>query len=153
MHEEVFRALENGATVITASRRLARVLIREFHGIQTARGHTVWNRPDVLPLEAFLERGWREWLWLSADGDAPLLLNAVQEQALWQRIIRESPVGASLLQIPETARQAAQTWQLLAAYRLDVDGSRRPRIRPRLRLGRASSAGCAARVAGWSARG
>jgi ATP-dependent helicase/nuclease subunit B len=123
MHEEVFRALENGATVITASRRLARVLTREFHGIQTARGHAVWNRPDILPLEAFLERGWREWLWRCADGDAPTLLNAVQEQALWQRIIRESPVGASLLQIPETARQAAQTWQLLAAYRLDVDGS------------------------------
>ncbi len=123
MHEDVFRALENGATVITASRRLARVLTREFHGIQTARGHAVWNRPDILPLGAFLERGWREWLWRAADGDAPLLLNAVQEQALWQRIIRESPLGASLLQIPETARQAAQTWQLLAAYRLEVDGS------------------------------
>jgi ATP-dependent helicase/nuclease subunit B len=123
MHEEVFRALENGATVITASRRLARVLAREFHGIQTARGHRVWNRPDILPFESFLDRAWRDWLWRGANGDAPVLLNAFEEQALWQRIIRESPAGASLLQIPETARQAAQTWQLLAAYRLDVDGS------------------------------
>jgi len=123
MHEEISRALENGATVITASRRLARVLTREFHGIETARGHRVWNRPDILPFEAFLDRAWREWLWRGANGDAPVLLNALQEEALWQRIIRESPVGASLLQIPETARQAAQTWQLLAAYRLDVDGS------------------------------
>jgi ATP-dependent helicase/nuclease subunit B len=123
MHEEISRALENGATVITASRRLARVLTREFHGLETARGHRVWNRPDILPFEAFLDRAWSDWLWRGASGDAPLLLNAFQEQALWHRIIRESPEGASLLQIPETARQAAQTWQLLAAYRLDVDGS------------------------------
>src|SRR5580700_2953699 len=122
MHEELFRALENGATIITASRRLARVLTREFHGIATRNGQKVWGRPDILPFEAYLDRVWRDWLWLGANGDAPLLLNSLQEQALWQRIIRESPIGASLLQIPETARQAAQTWQLLAAYRLDVDG-------------------------------
>jgi len=123
MHEELFRALENGATIITASRRLARVLTREFHGIATRNGQKVWDRPDILPLEAYLDRAWRDWLWRGVDGDAPLLLNALQEQALWQRIIRESPIGASLLQIPETARQAAQTWQLIAAYRFDVDGS------------------------------
>jgi probable DNA repair protein len=123
MHEEIIGALQNGATVITASRRLARVLAREFNGIETARGHRVWNRPDVLPFEAFLDRCWRDWLWRGANGDAPVLLNALQEQALWQRIIGESPLGASLLQIPETARQAAQTWQLLSAYRLAVDGS------------------------------
>jgi len=123
MHEEIFRALENGATIITASRRLARVLTREFHGIETGRGRKVWNRPDILPFDAYLDRAWRDWLWRGANGDAPLLLNSLQEQALWQRIIRESPQGASLLQIPETARQAAQTWQLIVAYGLDVDGS------------------------------
>src|SRR5271154_4318496 len=122
MHDAIFRALTNGATVITASRRLSRVLTREFHGIETARGHRVWNRPDILPFDAFLDRAWRDWLWRGANGDVPVLLNALQEQALWQRIIRESPEGASLLQIPETARQAAQTSQRLAAHRLDVDG-------------------------------
>ena len=81
MHEEVFRALENGATVITASRRLARVLTREFHGIEAARGRMVWNRPDILPLESFWDRSWRDWLWRGANGDAPVLLNALQEQA------------------------------------------------------------------------
>jgi len=123
MHEGIFRALENGATVITASRRLARVLTQEFHGLETARGQGVWNRPDILPLEAFLDRAWRDWLWRGESSDAPVLLNAAQEQALWERIIRASPLGESLLQIPETARQAAQTWQLVVAYRLTVDGS------------------------------
>ena len=123
MLEEIFRAVENGATVITASRRLSRVLTGEFHGIETSRGHKVWNRPDILPFEAFLDRAWRDWLWGGANGETPVLLNAAQEQALWQGIISDSPQGASLLQIPETAQQAAQTWQLILAYRLTVDGT------------------------------
>jgi ATP-dependent helicase/nuclease subunit B len=123
MHEEIFRALQDGATVLTAGRRLARVLAREFHLMEAKRGHTVWNRPDVLPLDAFLDRMWGEWLARSADENAPVLLDAVQEQMLWEQIIRESPAGASLLQIPETARQAIETWGLMVEYRLPLDGT------------------------------
>jgi ATP-dependent helicase/nuclease subunit B len=123
MHEEIFRALQEGATVITASRRLARVLANQFHAMEAARGRTVWNRPDVLPLDAFLDRTWREWLGRWADQNSPVLLDAPQEQMLWEQTIRESMEGASLLQIPETARQTAETWRLVAEYRLPVDGS------------------------------
>jgi probable DNA repair protein len=91
--------------------------------MQMERGHTVWNRPEVLPLDAFLDRTWGEWLGRYADEDAPVLLNAAQEQMLWVQIIRDSPAGGSLLQIPETARQAAETWRLIVEYRLAVDGS------------------------------
>ena len=123
MHEEIFRALREGATVFTASRRLARVLAGEFHALEAARGRTVWNRPDVLPLDAYLDRTWAEWLARWAGRQAPLLLAAPQEQMLWEQIIRESPQGASLLQITETARQAVETWRLVLEYRLPVDGS------------------------------
>ncbi len=123
MHEEIFRALQDGVTVLTAGRRLARVLAREFHSIEARRGHSVWNRPDVLPLDAFLDRMFSEWLGRNADENAPVLLDTVQEQMLWEQIIRESPAGASLLQIPETARQAIETWALMVEYRLPLDGS------------------------------
>lgn len=123
MQEEVFRALADGATVSTAGRRLARVMIREFHTTQTGRGHRTWAHPDILPLDGFLDRAWREWLWSSTNGESPLLLNDLQEQALWDRIIRESPAGDSLLQIPETARVAMRTWRLVLEYRLPIDGS------------------------------
>src|SRR5579863_5938605 len=116
MHEETFRAVEAGATVITASRRLARVLVRDFHIQQKERGRSIWKRPDVLPLDAFLDRIWREWLWRGANGDAAVLLDPFQEQVVWEQIIRESPAGDSLLQIPETARQVMQAWQLVQAY-------------------------------------
>ena len=123
MHEEIFRALEEGATVITASRRLARVLADQFHSMEVARGRTVWNRPNVLPLDAFLDRTWADWLGRWADQNAPILLDAPQEQMLWEQIIRESPAGASLLQITETARQAIETWRLMAAYWISLSGS------------------------------
>src|ERR1700689_5485634 len=123
MHEEIFRALQKGAPVLTAGGRLARVLANEFHSMEAERGHTVWNRPDVLPLDAYLDRTWAEWLARYADEDAPILLDAAQEQMLWEQIIRESPAGASLLQVPETALQARETWRLIAEYRPPVDGS------------------------------
>lgn len=123
MHEEIFRALQEGATIITAGQRLARVLAREFHSLQAERGNTVWNRPDVLPLGAYLDRAWGEWLAGQGDENAPILLDAAQEQVLWEQIVRESPEGASLLRIPETARKAMDTSRLIAEYRLPVDGS------------------------------
>ncbi|HEX5226514.1 MAG TPA: PD-(D/E)XK nuclease family protein [Bryobacteraceae bacterium] len=128
MHDEIFRALEAGATVITAGRRLARVLASEFHSRQVEQGRGVWNRPDVLPLAAFVDRTFQEWLdrWVAEDTpgeDTPILLDAAQEQMLWEQIIRDSPAGESLLQIPQAASQAMETWRLVAEYRLPVDGS------------------------------
>jgi ATP-dependent helicase/nuclease subunit B len=123
MHEEIFRALREGAPVLTAGRRLARVLAGEFHSVEAERGRAVWDRPDVLPLDAYLDRMWDQWLARYADQNAPVLLDALPEQMLWEQIIRESPAGATLLQIPETARQAGETWRLMAEYRLTVDGS------------------------------
>jgi ATP-dependent helicase/nuclease subunit B len=122
MHEATFRAIKDGVTLITASRRLARALTQDFHSRQRAEGRSVWKTPDILPLDAFLERAWRGWVWSGASSDCPVLLNLLQEQTVWEEIIRASPAGDSLLQIPETASRAMEAWQLVHAYRLPVDG-------------------------------
>ncbi len=123
MQEDIFRALEAGATVITAGRRLARFLARDYHALQIARGRNVWSRPDILPFGAYLERTWNEWLACYGDENTPRLLDDLQEQALWERVIRAAPEGETLLQIAQAARQASETWQLVIEYRLPVDGS------------------------------
>jgi ATP-dependent helicase/nuclease subunit B len=123
MQEEIFRALEEGATVITASRRLARFLARDFHSMQIARRRRAWSRPDILPFGAYLERAWNEWLARYGDEKTPRLLDDAQEQAVWERVIRTAPEGDSLLQIRQAARQGRETWQLVIEYRLPVDGS------------------------------
>ena len=122
MHENFFRVIEAGATVVTASRRLARVLRQEFDFHQKALGRSVWKTPDILPLDSFLGRAWHEWILHGVKPDAPALLDPMQEQFVWEQVIRESREGESLLRIPETAAQAVETWQLVLAYRLPVDG-------------------------------
>jgi ATP-dependent helicase/nuclease subunit B len=122
MQEDSFRAIEAGATVVTASRRLARVLRQEFDFRQKELARPVWKTPDILPFDAFLGRAWRELILSGVHPDAPALLDPVQEQFVWEQVIRESPEGESLLRIPETARQAMEAWQVIVAYRLPVDG-------------------------------
>ncbi len=124
MHEETFRALESGATVITASRRLARVLSQAFHAFEREQGRSVWKTPDILPMDAFLGREWRNYvLRRSVKPEAcPTLLDALQEQAVWEQVIRDSPAGDSLLRVPETAHHAREAWQLIQSYRLPEDG-------------------------------
>src|SRR5580704_14708495 len=120
MHEDYFRAIESGATVITAGRRLARVLTQRFHEQQREQGRSVWNTPDILPLDAFLRRSW--WDCVQGRESRFTLIDALQEQVVWEQAIRESPAGDSLLRIPETARQATEAWQLVEAYQLPLDG-------------------------------
>ena len=124
MHEGCFRAIESGATLITASRRLARVLTAEFHAFERVQGRLVWNTPDILPLGAFLARAWTNWVRRASVGTFPAgtLLDALQEQVVWEQAIRESPAGDSLLRLPETAQRAMEAWQLVQAYRLPLDG-------------------------------
>src|SRR5579862_1543148 len=122
MQEDCFRAIEAGATVVTASQRLARVLRQEFDFRQKARARSVWRTPDILPLDAFLGRAWREWVLSGANPSPPALLDTLQEQFVWEQVIRDSPEGDSLLRIPETASEAIEAWQLVLAYRLPIDG-------------------------------
>jgi len=122
MQEDCFRAAEAGATVVTASRRLARVLRQEFDFRQKELARSVWKTPDILPFDAFLGRAWRDWVLSGANSGSPVLLDVVQEQFVWEQVIRDSPEGESLLRIPESAAEAMAASQLVLAYRLPVDG-------------------------------
>jgi len=122
MHEEFFRALDQSATIITVTRRLARFLTHMWHSRQCALGRSTWSMPDILPLDAFLERQWRDWVLGGGSDDCPRLLEPLQEQIVWEQIILESPAGETLLQISETARTAIRAWQLIQAYKAPVDG-------------------------------
>jgi ATP-dependent helicase/nuclease subunit B len=115
----ITRAVEQGATVLAASNRLARVLTESYTAQQRAQGRSVWKTPAILPWGGLLNRLWREWM-LNGGAACPVLLNSTQELAVWESIIRESPHGSQLLQIPETAEAAMGAWQLIHAYHLPV---------------------------------
>jgi ATP-dependent helicase/nuclease subunit B len=118
----MFAALEQGAVLLTATRRLARVSRFEFTSWQRDRGRSVWKSPLILPLDAYVRRLWDNWLALGSGEWDGVLLTARQEALVWEQIIRDSPEGASLLQIDATARRAMDAWSLIHDWRLPLDG-------------------------------
>jgi len=118
MTPDLAEAIASGATVVTPNRRLALVLKRNFDDAQAAAGLAVWNSADILPLPAFVARAYQDALHSTHAPQLPLLLTPVQEQALWESLIRDSEAGSRLLALPETARLAREAWQIAQAWHL-----------------------------------
>ena len=105
-------------TVVTPNRRLSQALTENFDAHQIARGLSVWEAPDILPLEAFVQRLYEDLLYSDAAEDLPLLLTPAQEQALWQEVVRD----ANLLSAADTAAQCRDAWRLAHAWRIPLAG-------------------------------
>ena len=111
--EQTVEAALNGATVVTANTRASRNLLRACDQRRKA-GAAAWRTPSVLPLAA-----WATELWQSAQVSGALdqtLLGPLQQQALWTRIVGESPSSTVVLNGRELARLASQAWEAMHAY-------------------------------------
>jgi probable DNA repair protein len=105
-------------TVVTPNQRMAAALARDFDAHQLARGIAVWAAPDILPLQAFVERAWADLLYTDLAISLPLLLSPEQEQALWANIIGASKEGEALLAQAQTAASCRDAWQIAHAFGL-----------------------------------
>ncbi len=118
-----FAALAAGATVVTASRRLARQLQADFNRRMQSEGRGAWAGADILPWPAWVARIWSETfgLALADPAVAPrVLLSSAQERRLWEAIVNDSAWSHVLLQLPATARTAQEAWQLVHEWRLPL---------------------------------
>lgn len=125
--QDITETLDQGGTIITANDRLARQL-RLVHAERCRTdGKAVWMRPAI--------RSWQEWLRECHGGlldraltdiaeRPPVVLSPRQAEAVWQRIIEQSPTGAGLLQGGATAIAAAEAWDLLCGWQVPLTGSR-----------------------------
>ena len=102
-------------TVVTANARLSRQMRRDYDGERRRQGLRVWESPDILPRGAWLERVWQECAYREPF-DTPVLLSAVQDEALWEQSIAESSATDVLLDLPATVSAAAQAWNLVHAW-------------------------------------
>ncbi|MBF0368247.1 MAG: PD-(D/E)XK nuclease family protein [Magnetococcales bacterium] len=113
-------ALNRGDLCLTVNRRLARTLAKAYDQEQIHKGRQVWSTPEILPLSAWLQRLWGEWLDLQEESVPPLLLTPWQERTLWQEIIQSSPEGAGLMQVADAADQAMEASRLLNSWGLEM---------------------------------
>lgn len=123
MEQTLINALEQGATVITANRRLTRHLATCYAAHQQASGANVWETPDVLPWPAWIARSWESWFDAARDTDkpAPALLAPEQEQALWERVIQDCERDDPRFDARAAAGLALDAWRLWRAWRLPLE--------------------------------
>ena len=107
--------LESGQLILTPGKRLARQITHSWLSQLT---HTVARPPSVQPVDAWLEQQWRNAV-ESGRLPAALLLSPLQEQALWQYVVREDMEkrGSFSLSHPKSAALRAQSaWHKLLMH-------------------------------------
>ena len=113
MYNWLSDALDNAGTVVSANRRLARVLADEFVALQLQSGKTAWRKQAIA--------SWHDWL-LSISNAAleqeklPTRINAQQSQILWERCLRKE-IGDDAAGVSRLVKMSRDSWQRLLHLR------------------------------------
>jgi len=118
MDNKLSKLINDGVTVLTPTQRLSRHIRYQFATDQITQGKQAWQTPDCLPWSAWCKRSFESLAFRLSDNT--LLLNKLQQQWLWQGIIKHSKHKNQLLQITATAKQAAQAYQLAKEWAVPI---------------------------------
>lgn len=112
MNPEIKQAINNGFSIITSTKRLARLIQQQYAEDQLAQHKKVWETPDILPWQSYVKRMWQE------TGIPVMVLNDLQQKLVWQKIIEANDSDTTLIPTSTLASQAylalkkARQWQL-----------------------------------------
>ncbi|MBT5862480.1 MAG: hypothetical protein HOH37_06235 [Gammaproteobacteria bacterium] len=116
MYDWILEANDGAGSIITANRRLARLLRIESSVQQQLGGKTAWQTPIIC--------SWQDWLvtlaanTINQDG-FPTHINISQSQLLWETCLREE-VTESEGSIGNLVRLSRDTWQRLSDWRVSL---------------------------------
>ena len=111
MKDRVLSALAQGATLVTANRRLRRKWRADFDAAQQTAGHRTWASPLIVNYDDWLHEAHQDRF------SSQLLLSDFAERYLWEQTIPD----AALLDRFATAKMASQAWALLCTWRVPLD--------------------------------
>ncbi len=116
MYEWLTDALQGPSTVITANRRLARVLLEESAQQQVRFGKAAWRSPSI--------HSWQNWLEKMLLGatdqvSLPTTINQHQSQLLWERCLSKE-IDESSSGLAGLVRLSRDTWQRLADWHVTI---------------------------------
>ncbi len=107
---------DDASQVVTASRRLARLLTTEYNARQIAKGSAAWLTPVIV--------AWPDWLarlfGAAGPGNQPSRLSAHQSRVLWERVLRQL-IDDPLVNVPTLTRHARDAWKRLHEWRVPFD--------------------------------
>ena len=115
----MFERIDENTTVLTPNRRLAATLHQEYQQYQHQNGRTVWQTPDILPLQSWLQRLFHDCTHQSFD-PFPLLLNDIQERFLWGQVLSSINNVQELLQVSKTIDVIQSAFGLIQQWQIDL---------------------------------
>jgi hypothetical protein len=113
MYERVYAALQEGATVVAANRRLARYLLKHFERQQMQAGRTAWPTPEINSWPSWVEHLWDESRFTDGGASRLTLLSEQRCILLWEQLIARSGRSALGTPVPLLARNARKAWGLV----------------------------------------
>ncbi|MEJ2178457.1 MAG: hypothetical protein P8Y12_11035, partial [Gammaproteobacteria bacterium] len=117
------KALEGGATIVTATRRLSRELILQYDQWRQQNDELAWHSADVLPWDAWIKRCWTSFESLSTR--PPVVLSEGQLESVWTQIVlkdvnRLQSESAPLWNASATAQASIKTLALIRHWLIDT---------------------------------
>jgi ATP-dependent helicase/nuclease subunit B len=113
--ESLSAALEKNALVLVPNNRLRNHLLRAFALQQTAQA---WLKPNIQSLSQWLETQWQALQNNGVSYSCVTIASPLQRQILWEATIKNSALGARLLQPKPLAQQADTALKNLELWRL-----------------------------------
>jgi ATP-dependent helicase/nuclease subunit B len=115
-------ALQSNALILVPNNRLRNHLLRAFSLEQTAQA---WLKPNIQSLSQWLESQWEALQNRGVSYSCVNIATPLQRQLLWEAAIKNSALGAALLQPKPLAQQAdsafknLELWQLSDSFSTD----------------------------------
>lgn len=120
--QDVFRAIELGQTVVVPSRQRSEAVRLAYAAQALAAGRTVWNTPDVLPLDTWLTR---EIERRSAAGEKlPRLLTPAEDWLIWRRCTADRTHDLELVSSGPLTEALRRASQLADEHLIRISGTR-----------------------------
>jgi ATP-dependent helicase/nuclease subunit B len=110
---EIDAWLRGGGIVVTSSDRATRALLHRFHIRRRDEGQHAWPAPRVITWPTFIQEAW-----LAFSSHDRMVLNAAQEEFLWESIIAGEKRLATVLEGPRhrLARLVMEAHGLVCGY-------------------------------------
>jgi len=117
MYDWLADTLTDSSQVLTASRRLARVLITEYGQQQVDAGRTAWRSPAIQSLPDWLS----SLITNASEPEAlPTRINSHQSRVVWEQCLRRE-ISDPLLNTSMLVRQSRDSWLRLHEFCVPLD--------------------------------
>lgn len=116
MYGWLSEACTDTSHVVTANRRLARVLSAAYNEQHLAAGRSAWATAPIWSLTDWLSRV----IASGEPGNMPARINSQQSRVLWERVIRRE-VSDPLVNIASLARQSRDAWKRIHDWNVPLD--------------------------------